>query len=285
MTSHRAPVPPARLVLLGHPVAHSLSPAMQGAALRAAGLPGRYEALDVPPDRLADLLPRLGDEGAGGNVTIPHKEAVARAAGRLTPEARRVGAVNTFWHESGVLVGHNTDLGGARAAMVALWSPAMEVRPVLVLGAGGSAAALLVALAERRHGGVRVVARTPARAERLAERVGVNVAVVPAEAHTASVAGVRRALVEEAGLVINATPIGQRDSADPVPPSWLAPDAAALDLVYAPGGTAWVRACRSVGRRAEDGRRMLVEQGALAFTAWFGVEADRDAMWAAVGDG
>lgn len=258
---------------------------MQGAALRVAGLPGRYEALDVPPDRLADLLPRLRDEGAGGNVTIPHKEALARAAAHLTPEARRVGAVNTFWHESGELVGHNTDLGGARAAVEALWSPGIEDRPVLLLGAGGSAAALLVALAERRHGGVRVVARTPTRAERLAERLGVAAVVVPAEAQAGSEAGVPRALVEEAGLLVNATPIGQRDGAEPVPVSWLAPEAAVLDLVYASGGTAWVRACRAAGRPAEDGRRMLVEQGALAFAAWFGVEADRDAMWTAVEDG
>lgn len=256
---------------------------MQGAALRAAGLATRYEAWDVPPGALPGVLARLREEGAAGNVTIPHKEAVAAVAGRLTPEAQQVGAVNTFWHDAGTLVGHNTDLGGARAAVAALWTPALSGSPVLLLGSGGSAAALLVAVSEVPHGGVQIVARTPARATRLGERLRVDARVVAADATAGSAAGAPRALVERAGLVINATPIGQRDHGVPVPVSWLAPDAAVLDLVYAPAGTVWVRASRAAGRRAEDGRRMLVEQGALAFAAWFGIPADRDVMRAAVG--
>jgi len=277
----RAPVPPSRLVLLGHPVSHSRSPAMQEAALRAAGRPGRYEALDVPPGGLGDALARLRDEGAAGNVTIPHKEAVAAAAVRRSPVAQRVGAVNTFWHEADGLVGHNTDVAGARAAVAALWSPELEGRPVLLLGAGGAAAALLVALESVPHGGVEVVARSPDRAERLAERTGVRVTVTAA-AVAAAVAGATPAQVGRAGLVVNATPIGQREAGEPVPVGWLAPDAAALDPVYAPDGTPWVRACRLAGRRAEDGLRMLVEQGAHAFVRWFGVEPDRTVMWRAL---
>lgn len=282
MTPPRAPVPPSRLVVLGHPVAHSRSPAMQGAALRLAGLAQRYDAVDVAPEALDAMLEALHREGAGGNVTIPHKEGVAARAVRLTPVAARVGAVNTFWHEADGLVGHNTDVDGARAAVAALWTDAHDGRPVLVLGAGGSAAAVLLALEGMPHGGVRVVARTPERAERLAERVGVPVLVVAGDPGAGSAAGVSRADLDGVGLVVNATPIGLRDGGLPVPAGWLPPDAAALDLVYAGDGTPWIRACRAAGRSAEDGTRMLVEQGAHAFAAWFGVEPDREVMWRAV---
>jgi shikimate dehydrogenase len=140
----------------------------------------------------------------------------------------------------------------------------------------------LVALSALPHAGVEVVARSPDRAARLAQRLGVAVTVVPAGEGMGAAVGVARARVERAGMVINATPIGQRDDAVPLPAAWLAPGAAVLDLVYAPGGTAWVRACRALGHQAEDGSRMLVEQGALAFAAWFGVQPDRAAMWAAL---
>jgi shikimate dehydrogenase len=192
-----------------------------------------------------------------------------------------VGAVNTFWHDGDTLVGHNTDVDGARAALAAIWPARMEGAPVLLLGAGGSAAALLLALAERAHGGIVVAARTPRRAEAVAARVGVPIRVLAAPREGASAAGVSEDEVRRAGVVINATPIGQQGAGMPVPPQWIAPGHAVLDLVYAPGGTAWVRACREAGRVAEDGTRMLVEQGAHAFEAWFGIVPDRAAMWAA----
>jgi shikimate dehydrogenase len=277
----RASLPPARLVLLGHPVGHARSPAMQGAALRAAGLSVDYAPVEVPPDGLETVLDQLARERGGGNVTIPHKEAVAKAAHRLTAMAARVGAVNTFWHDGDQLVGHNTDVDGARAALEAVWPATMNGAPVVVLGAGGSAAAVLIALAERVHGGIVVVARTPRRAEQLAARVGVPVRVMAARPSAGSAAGVTEPVVRTAGVVINATPIGQQRADMPVPPDWIAAGHAVLDLVYAPGGTAWVRACREAGRVAEDGTRMLVEQGAQAFQAWFGVAPDRQVMWTA----
>jgi len=278
----RAADPPSRLVLVGHPVAHSRSPAMQGAALRAAGLSVSYAALDVPPDAVPATLAALAREQVGGNVTVPHKEVVATAAGRLTAIAARLGAVNTFWHDGDMLVGHNTDVDGARAALAAVWPAHLAGAPVLLLGAGGSAAAVLVALAERAHGGILVAARTPRRAEQLAARVGVPIRVLAPPRRGAAAAGVTEDVVRRAGVVINATPIGLVGDAMPVPPEWIAPGHAVLDLVYAQGGTAWVRGCRAAGRVAEDGTRMLVEQGARAFEAWFGIAPDREAMWAAV---
>jgi shikimate dehydrogenase len=103
---------PGRLVLLGHPVAHSLSPVFQNAALEAAGIRLTYDAVDVPPATLTATLDQLARVSAAGNVTVPHKLAVARACVRLTAEAERVGAVNTFAIRDGVLVGHNTDIAG-----------------------------------------------------------------------------------------------------------------------------------------------------------------------------
>ena len=134
---------PGRLVLLGHPVAHSLSPALQNAALRRAGIPMTYEAMDVEPAQLATVVGLLRDADAAGNVTVPHKEAFAKLCARRSPVAERVGAVNTFWTEAGELVGDNTDVGGFDAAVRRHFGAPHERGAVVVLGAGGSAAAVI----------------------------------------------------------------------------------------------------------------------------------------------
>jgi len=264
---------PGRLVLLGTPVAHSLSPAFQNAALRAAGIALTYEALDVSPAALADVLRGLVRQRAAGNVTVPHKEAAARLCDRLTPLASRVGAVNTFWtDDDGALVGDNTDVHGAEAlARAAFGRTPANVR-VALLGAGGSAAAVLAA-AERWPGCyVALFARTAERATALAARFR-GVAHVEPTLEDA---------LRDARLVVNATPVGLANDAMPVPPARLPRRAAVMDLVYRRGETAWVRAARARGLRGCDGLTMLVEQGALAFERWFGVAPDREAMWSAV---
>jgi len=267
----RARAHPTRLVLLGHPVIQSLSPVFQNAALAHVGLALRYEALDVTSADLAVTLQSLGADGAAGNITIPHKEAVAARA-RCTPLATQVGAVNTFWFEHGVLCGDNTDVAGVSAAIRALCPGGIAHARCAVLGAGGSAAAVLVALEQLGCRDIVVSARTPERARRLAGRVAVPIRIVDSAEDA----------VQEASLVINATPVGLRDDAMPVPPSALAPHAAALDLVYRHGETAWVRACREADHMAEDGLRLLLEQGASAFECWFGQVAPRAVMWQAL---
>jgi shikimate dehydrogenase len=277
---HRAPVtapaPPhvGRLVLVGHPVAHSLSPRFQNAALRAAGLALTYEAVDVTPDAVTATLDALARVGGAGNVTVPHKAHVAAACAELTPLAREVGAVNTFWHDAdGRLVGDNTDVGGFAAAAHALLAPGAAPLRVALLGAGGSAAAVVAAVARWPGATLAIWSRTPARAAALAARA-------PA---TARAVAARDDALHRADLVVNATPLGlAADDPPPVPVEALPPGAAVLDLVYAPGRTRWVRAARAAGRPAEDGLAMLVEQGALAFARWFGREPDRDAMWRAL---
>jgi len=263
---------PSRLVLLGWPVRHSLSPTFQNAALRAADVPLHYAAMAVPPDELREALALLAREGAAGNVTIPHKEAVWHQCATRTPVAERTGAVNTFWTRDGALHGDNTDVAGFSALARSVLGAEPAAARVLLLGAGGAAAAVLAALEAWTDRRVTVVARSPERAARLAERWGPWCTVGP-DAERAA---------REATVVVNATPIGLHDDAMPLPVEQLRHDAAVLDLVYRPGGTAWVAAALRNGHAASDGLPMLVEQGALAFRRWLGIEPDRAAMWRAL---
>jgi shikimate dehydrogenase len=263
---------PGRLVLLGHPIAHSASPKFQNAALRAAGIPLLYEALDVPPGDLDATLDELALVNAVGNVTIPHKEAVAARCTWLTPVAERCGAVNVFWHDDGVLHGDNTDVAGVDVVATALLQGRRQGARVALLGAGGAAAAVLFAIERWDGARVRLYNRHMERAESLARRFSVITEVVTS---------LGDALVD-ATLVINATPIGLHDQRHPVAISALPPRAAVFDLVYRAEETSWVREAREAGHRASDGEVMLLEQGALAFERWFGQSPDRGAMWRAL---
>ncbi len=263
---------PGRLVLIGHPVSHSLSPAFQNAALRSAGLPLTYEVLDVPPGQLERVCDALRATSASGNVTAPWKEEFARRCGGLTPIARRVGAVNTFWTEGGQLVGDNTDVGGFMAAVRDAFGQERAFGRVALVGAGGSAASVVAAVERWPGARVQLWARTPARAAALAERF----------AHV-DVMGTRELAVAGADLVVNATPLGlAADDELPVPIQDLPPGAAVFDLAYRRDGTRWVQAARGARHPAADGIGMLIAQGALSFERWFGRAPDRDAMWAAL---
>jgi shikimate dehydrogenase len=264
---------PERLVLLGHPLGHSLSPLFQNAALKAAAIPLVYEPLDIPRSVLDDTLADLRRIRAAGNVTIPHKEGVRAACDRLTDTARAVGAVNTFWTAvDGELVGDNTDVGGFQAAARALLGEPREGEVVALLGAGGAAAAVLHAMEGWPGASVRVYSRTRSRAEELVKRFKV-----PAEIMRSA-----ELAVAEATIVVNATPVGLRDDTVPVGVESLAKGSAVLDLAYRVNETAFVRDARARDHRAMDGLTMLVEQGALSFERWFGVAPDRGAMWDAV---
>ncbi len=268
---------PRALVILGQPVAQSLSPVFQNAALRALQIDVVYDRREVAADQLDGALADCRATNCGGNVTMPHKSAVFARAAHCTPVATRTGAVNTFWWEDGRLIGHNTDVDGIAATLVAL-CPAGIHGDVVVLGAGGAAAAVLVALdaAERAPDGRLVVlARTPGRAEALLDRAEVNAEVVTDASHVDW---------SRVALVVNATPAGMApDDAMPLAPSCLSPKTAVFDLVYKREGTRWVQAARARGLVAEDGLRMLVEQGASAFETWFGVAAPRAEMWRSLG--
>lgn len=263
---------PGCLVLLGHPVSHSLSPRMQNAALRAAGIPLTYAAMDVAPDALGGVLSRLAAEQGAGNVTIPHKAAVAVACAAVTSSAARIGAVNTFWTESGRLTGDNTDIAGFDALARSVIGGAPARARVALLGAGGAAAAVCAAVERWSDCTVVIRARNRSRAETLAARFPLLARIADSEDE----------LLSGSDMVVNATPVGMDDGAFPVRIEALPRDAAVMDLVYRRGETAWVRAARAAGHRAADGLAMLVAQGARAFECWFGIPPDEAAMRAAV---
>ena len=263
---------PERLVLLGHPVGASLSPVFQNAALAAAGIELLYETVDVEAPDFERTLASLLAQGAWGNVTVPHKERMAATCDELTSLAARVGAVNTFWlDEHNRLVGDNTDVGGFTTALTSLLGEAPRDLTLGVFGAGGAAAAVLASLDALPGCRAYVFNRTMERARALCERFR---AVSQPVDDVGSVAG--------AQVLVNATSIGLRDDAYPLDPDLIPRETPVLDLVYRRGETAWVRALRAHGHRAADGIGMLVEQGALAFERWFGIQPDRSAMWGAV---
>jgi shikimate dehydrogenase len=263
---------PGRLVLLGHPVAHSLSPAFQNAALRSAGVSIEYEALDVPPAQLATIAGLLTEVNGAGNVTVPHKLAFAGLCARLSPVAERVGAVNTFWTEGGALVGDNTDVGGFDVAVRSAFGGLWDGVEVAVIGAGGGASAVLAAVERWENARARVFSRSRQHSDALVGRF----------ARTATAVGDLAEALDGVALAVNATPVGLRGDELPVEPSLLAADTAVFDLSYRRGGTPWIHACRARGLRAVDGLAMLIEQGALSFERWFGMAPDRRVMWEAV---
>jgi shikimate dehydrogenase len=255
-----------KLVLLGHPVAHSLSPAMMTAALRSAGIEGTYEARDVPPPLGAKTLDALLDEDVrGASVTVPHKEAALSLASDSSAAARAIGAANVLvsvgrgWHAE------NTDGPGFLEWIGAIDAARARVHDAVVLGAGGSARAVIWALLEAGAARVRVVNRTRARAAAL-ERAFSGRAIVadPGE-------------ISEGALLVHCTSLGLRAGDPlPLPEESIARVGCVLDLVYP--DTELVRVARGRGVPAEDGVGLLVAQGALAFEAWTGREADRRAM-------
>lgn len=274
------PLPSARtrlVALLGDPVSHSLSPTFQNAAIRAARLDAVYLALRCDAAAFPGLLHGIGAAGGAGNVTIPHKELAATLVQRSSAAVQRTGACNTFWEEAGVLCGDNTDVAGIAAALRALLGAPLTGARVLLLGAGGAARAALCALVDECAAEVAICNRSPARAESLATRFAHTPLRIRIVRDGAELRGTRW------DVAINATSLGLRPG-DPLP---LAEEAgvrldAALDLVYAPAETPWVHHLRGQGVAAADGLEMLLQQGATAFTCWWGRPAPLAAMRAAL---
>lgn len=263
------PSRPFLLGLLGHPVGHSVSPALHHAALLTAGLTGTYVARDVAPaalDRALDGLAPLGFRGV--NVTVPHKQAVARRCHDLDAEATAVGAVNTVVVDGDRLRGHNTDTLGFLAGLPEGLPPA----GALVVGAGGAARAVVVALV-RDGWQVDVAARRPAQSVALESLAEVGPGTVAGH----DLDRVER-LAGDARLVVNATPLGLAGERLPEPLHRLSPDQVAYDLVYNPRETPFLADAATAGATVIGGLGMLVGQAAAAFELWTGVAADRDAM-------
>ena len=265
--------PGARVfALLGDPVDHSLSPLLQNAAFRAAGVNGQYTAQRCHAGEVHAAMRALARAGGGGNVTVPHKRLAAEAV-RGTAAVERTGACNTFWLEDGQLVGDNTDVVGFDRALRELIDDPSGAR-VLLLGAGGGAAAALLALLDAGASEIVVANRTRAHADDMIARVAAG----DPRAHVGS--AFASTFHDRFDVVVNATSLGLR-AHDPLPP--LHEDTrVALDLVYARGGTPWVRAARADDIPAADGLSMLLYQAAAAFERWWHQPAPLEAMRAAL---
>lgn len=256
--------------VFGYPVKHSASPPMHNAAFAHLGLDWAYVPFEVAPHDLGAALAGVRALNlVGVNVTVPLKELVAPHLDEVSPRARRIGAVNTVVHANRRLQGDSTDgpgfLQALRAANVAVGS-----QKVVVLGAGGSARAVVYALAEA---GAQVVVanRSGERARALAEQLGLadEVQVIPW-----TEAALREALAG-AALLVNTTSVGMHpheDALPPVPVEALTPPLFVSDLVYNPPETRLLALARTRGCRVQNGIEMLVQQGALAFGLWTGVE-------------
>ena len=282
--------------LIGHPVAHSRSPALQQAAFDARGVDARYELWDTPPDALAERVASLRRPGMlGANVTIPYKSAVLPMLDRVTASARRIGAVNTIVREErragAHLVGHNTDVVGLREALRE--QDAWRAGPRLLLfGAGGAARAAMatagLGVAGREPAEVCVAVRDLAGGRALLDDFHRPRGSDPAEPLVAFAdSKALAAALRTTDLVINATSVGMGDP-DTSPLSvemlrQLPSGAFVFDVVYAPQETALVRTARALGMRASGGLPMLLYQGAEAFTLWTGQPAPLSAMRAALG--
>lgn len=252
--------------VIGHPINHSRSPLIHQSWLAEHGIDGSYEAIDVRPDELPAFFARLrSGEYAGGNVTIPHKEAVFGLCDAVDPLARKIGAVNTLVVSQGKVLGRNTDylgfLGNLDAGAPG-WSDGLA--SAIVLGAGGAARAIVVALQSRGIATIHLLNRTRSTAESLASELGGNV--------EPGGLGDFNALAGAAGLVVNTTSIGMHGSRfDDLDLALLPKTALVTDIVYVPLETPLLAEAHALGLRTVDGLGMLLHQAVPGFEAWFGV--------------
>jgi shikimate dehydrogenase len=267
-----------RVVLIGHPVAHSLSGAMQQAAFDALGIDAAYELWDRAPIALADAIAELrADDFLGANVTIPHKERVVPMVDKLTEEAGATGAVNTITREGKRLVGHNTDVPGFKVALDRLVGKQKMPRHAVVLGAGGGARAVVYGLITEGFQRVVVFNRHLHRAEGLVKHFTRSAAHMELRAmpwHESII----EAELAKTKLLVNATSIGLTADASPVAAESLHGELLVLDLIYSK--TRLLRDAQAAGAQTADGELMLLHQGAAAFTLWTGQPAPLEIMQA-----
>jgi shikimate dehydrogenase len=265
-----------RVVLIGHPVAHSLSGAMQQAAFDSLGIDAKYETWDKTSLELADAIAELRtDAFLGANVTIPHKERVVPMVDRLTDDAQPTGAVNTITREGRRLIGHNTDVPGFKVALDRLVGKQKMPRQAVVLGAGGGARAVVYGLITEGFQRIIVFNRHLHRAEGMVKHFGRSAAHMELKAMPWHDSIIESELAKTR-VLINATSIGLTDDATPIPAEALHGDLLVLDLIYA--RTRLLRDAAAAGATVADGELMLLHQGAAAFTLWTGQPAPLELM-------
>ena len=255
----------------GWPIEHSKSPLIHNHWLQKYGISGSYEKVAVSPDNFPDFLSSLRDNGfAGGNVTLPHKEAALELVMRLEASASKIGAVNTLWFEDNVLVGGNTDWIGFSANLdqnAPGWNS--DGRTALVIGAGGAARGVLYALLQNGLEKILLANRTFSKAEKLAVEFGTIVEPVILEDVSS--------YLPATDLLVNTSSMGMQGAPEfPTPVlqsmSRLKPGALVTDIVYTPLETPLLNAAKEQGFRTVDGLGMLLHQAVPGFEKWFGIK-------------
>lgn len=259
-----------RAFVIGHPIVHSRSPLIHGTWIKQHAISGTYEAIDVTPEDLPGFIERLrAGEFVGGNVTIPHKEAVFALCDSVDPLARTIGAVNTLLRQpDGSIHGFNTDymgfLGNLDQALPD-WSE--DVETAVVLGAGGASRAVLVALQRRGIKTIHLLNRSADKAVALAEELGGGIVAGGLSDYGTVAAG--------AGLLVNTTSVGMHETKfDALDLTLLSPDCIVTDIVYVPLITPLLADARARGLRIVDGLGMLLHQAVPGFETWFGVRPE-----------
>jgi shikimate dehydrogenase len=251
--------------VIGWPIAHSRSPLIHRFWLKRHSIDGDYSAVAVPSGEAEAFLGGIAGRGfVGGNVTLPHKEAAFRACRRSTPVAARLGAANTLWLEDGALSCDNTDVYGFTTNLDEGAPAWRSGRNALVLGAGGSARAVIHALTGAKFSSVVLLNRTVARAEELARQFGPAV--------TAGGLGELRAQLSRADLVVNTISAALK-AESPLPIDWrdARADSIATDLIYVPLVTPFLAGAAERGLVIVGGLGMLLHQAVPGFERWFGV--------------
>ncbi|HXQ95510.1 MAG TPA: shikimate dehydrogenase [Candidatus Acidoferrales bacterium] len=268
-----------RVVLIGHPVAHSFSAQMQQAAFDALGIDVVYELLDTPTPALQETVEALrGDEFLGANVTIPHKERAATFVDRKSEDASATGAVNCITREGKRLVGHNTDVNAFRVSLDGLVGKQKMPRAAVVLGAGGGARAAVHALITMGFQRVVVFNRHLHRAEGLVRHFGRSASHMELRAMPWHESVIESEL-SRTRVLVNATSVGLASDESPIPGELLQPDLLVMDMIYNPPETRLLRDARAAGAAAVmNGEQMLLQQGMDAFQLWTGQPAPADVM-------
>ena len=267
-----------RLGIIGYPIGHSISPVFQQAALDYYSVDARYQAWEVSLDNLPQFIEGLrSPDTLGCNVTVPHKEAVMEMLNMVDDWALRVGAVNTIVNRDGKLGGYNTDGQGFLRALKGDFR--VEGCKVLILGAGGAAKGIAMALAGEGVSSITIANRTMSRADRLARSLkeqGSQAMALPLESE-----GLVQA-ASESDLIVNCTTLGMKhgpnEEGTPLVAAQIAPRTLVYDLVYNPPMTPLLQQAEKAGARTLSGLPMLVYQGAASFELWTDKEAPVEVM-------
>lgn len=264
--------------IFGYPLAHTLSPAMHEAAFKKLGIDANYLVLELAPDAFKKTMRGLSKCVLSGfNVTVPYKETVIRHLRKVSPEAKAIGAVNTVYRKDGTWTGANTDREGFLISLAKDGKFRPRGKKALVCGGGGASRAVTYGLAEKGIGEIAVADIVPEKARQVVRSLRRSFRRLKCRALAAGTPEVRLVL-ENADLVINATPLGLKEK-DPcvVPPAWI-PKASGrrrlfMDLIYNPAETVFLKAAKRRGHRTLNGLGMLLYQGARAFEYWTGKKA------------